>query len=275
VARRVGVIIAAAVAWATADAGVHRLPHRRKVASLLGKRWDWKTASDEAITEWAIELRRYNMVDMELNDMVVRLSLVLPIDPTTGEARPNPDQSEVEHMRKKANKIQSELDGAASSQHVADETFADMEGDTQFTLKDKQKLSDEHSKELLKFQDLARSGHEALHQALAILKLFDKAALAPAQAQTSDFPGRAPAARQAAGTHPKVNATVGIGNTNLVSAFATRAAASPIVQMYNHFKEASDAFSAKRGQFVRETRESKAQLLAVRSRLSKVELHED
>lgn len=277
VARRVCILIAAA-ALSHAQAAESRMntdafppAHRRKVASLLRKKkWDWKTASDETLTEWAIELRRYNMVDMQLNDMVVGLSLVLPVDPTTGEARPNPDQGEVEHMRKKAGKIQSQLDGAAYDQKVADETFGNMEGDSELNAKQKQTLFDEHTKEVHKSQDLAGSGHEALRQALAILKLFDKATPTTAVLSTSNSTSRANVDAQ-----PKLNATAVGNGTSLADIAAARAAASPVVQMYNSFKDASDAFRAKRAEFAQEARESKSQLLAVKSRMSKVDLHDN
>lgn len=281
VARRVCIFIAAS-AFSHAQAAESKMntdafppAHRRKVASLLRKKWDWKTASDETLTEWAIELRRYNMVDMQLNDMVVGLSLVLPVDPTTGEARPNPDQGEVEHMRKKAGKIQSQLDGAAYDQKVADETFGNMEGDYELNAKQKQTLFDEHTKEVHKSQDLAGSGHEALRQALAILKLFDKATPTTAVLSTSNSTSRANASSKLVDAQPKRNATAVGNGTSLADIAAARAAASPVVQMYNGFKDASDAFRAKRAEFAQEARESKSQLLAVKSRMSKVDLHDN
>jgi len=274
--RRVCAVLALACVRVAVDAG----PSTHRKIALIRQRWDWKTASDEALTEWSIELRRYNMVDMELSDLVVRLSLILPVDPTTGEARPKVDESEVQLVREKAAKVETQLDGAAYDQHVADQTFSDMVGDSHHLSKtlsntEKQALSDQHAQELKQSQDLSGSGHEALRRALAVLALFDQAAPSPLAKSAGTNATRAADVNSTVAINGSSLPMVAINGSSLADIAAARAAASPTVHMYNCFKDAVDVYREKRGRFAQEARRSKSKLIAVKSKLSKVDLHDE
>merc|ERR1719188_2703440 len=85
------------------------------VASLLreggvrSRRWDWKSASEESLTEWSIVLRRYYMVDMELADLIRRFGEAFPAEGAKQE-KVKPD--DMAHIRAKVEKLSANLEAA-------------------------------------------------------------------------------------------------------------------------------------------------------------------
>jgi len=135
------------------------------VASLLregglrSRRWDWKSASEESLTEWSIVLRRYYMVDMELGDLMRRFGEVLP--PPEGAKQEELKPDDVARIRSKVDKLSANLEAALADQRVSDGTFGNMEVDKKLSPKQKQALFDEHKEEWHKAQELAELGRAA------------------------------------------------------------------------------------------------------------------
>mmetsp|Transcript_170482 Transcript_170482/g.546776 ORF Transcript_170482/g.546776 Transcript_170482/m.546776 type:complete len:251 (-) Transcript_170482:89-841(-) len=125
---------------------------RPKVASLVKKRWNWQSAADETKTEWAIVLRRYTEVDMELASLVFSISNLMASgdgDDATGRL-------------------------AALRRKVSDDTLQDMDKEKRLTTEQRQSLEREHTLQKQQTLELATLGQAAWHAADALLTSFSQ-----------------------------------------------------------------------------------------------------
>mmetsp|Transcript_52259 Transcript_52259/g.149751 ORF Transcript_52259/g.149751 Transcript_52259/m.149751 type:complete len:267 (-) Transcript_52259:86-886(-) len=142
--------------------------YRPKVASLLKKRWNWQSAADETKTEWAIVLRRYTEVDMELASLVFSISNLMASgdgDDATGR---------LPALRRKAGKISVHLRDAVQASKVSDDTLHDMDKEKRLTTEQRQSLEREHTLQKQQTLELATLGQAAWHAADALLTSFSQ-----------------------------------------------------------------------------------------------------
>mmetsp|Transcript_107554 Transcript_107554/g.213629 ORF Transcript_107554/g.213629 Transcript_107554/m.213629 type:complete len:240 (+) Transcript_107554:124-843(+) len=147
---------------------------KRKRASLLRKRWDYGEASTESQTEWAIVMRRYMMVDSELNDLEIHLSRALD-NPVQGSAIGGVDPFEAASLRGKVEKVSDHLLAASDDQRVNNRTFNDMVHDRKLNSTQRQALEIVHQQQVTTSNRLDAFGQAAVTDAKAVLKELNRA----------------------------------------------------------------------------------------------------
>lgn len=263
-------------------------PHHK--ASLLRKKWDWKTASGESVTEWAIVLRRFHMVDMELTDLLTMFSFDLPVNPETGMPQTVDMQADLPRMRKKVEKLSENLENAVKDQQTADDTFGNMETDRRLSASDKEALAVDHRAELRRSQELLDLGRASLSHAKSLLSCIDVPAgavpgpncVAPAAMGSQAAPASPKAGMRAVSTAnatlpnaTSLNATAAAAAAVAAKAAAevalARAKAAPELNLFAAFRANAASFSAKVQEFDHERAAASVQpkLVMVRRKLAK------
>lgn len=237
------------LAVATAPAAPTPPTAPRHVASLLRRRWNWKTASAESVTEWAIVLRRYHLVSMDLSNLLTQLIFLLPVNPVTGDAQPGMAGGGAERAHAKVEKICQNVVAGMRDQNVSDATFRTMEADKALRTSQQRALLAEHAEKQRQASGLADLGWSACLRARAILDATAKGRTSPASAPPK-------------GTEQKYHAAG--------SMLPPVAQGSDPMALYRQLSELGETLAAKLAACKRGEEASAARLLAVQRRLSKV-----
>jgi hypothetical protein len=135
------------------------------------KKWNWKEASEESKTEWAIVLKRYVLADMT----------VFELDRKLGEALAAPvasdDRNEALKMaRAKLARLQGSFEKAILDQNTSDATALDMQQQRKsnlLTVHEKRILAEEHKREQYGFFAIEASAQDVLQKANDIFQALD------------------------------------------------------------------------------------------------------
>merc|ERR1740133_53206 len=135
------------------------------------KKWNWKEASDESKTEWAIVLKRYVLADMTLYEIDRFFGEALSTTATSDEQR-----EVVERTRVKLARLQSSFEKAILDQNTSDVTAGDMQNQRKgnmLTVHEKRLLADEHKREQYGFFAMEASGQDVLEKANELFQALD------------------------------------------------------------------------------------------------------
>lgn len=233
----------------------------------LEKKWNWKEASEESKTEWAIVLKRYVLADMTLYEMDRFFGEALSATATYDEQR-----EVVEKTRVKLARLQSNFEKAVLDQNTSDVTAGDMQKQTktnQLTVHEKRLLADEHKREQYGFFAMEASGQDVLEKANELFQALDAKKAEPKKVSPSwGSIVSAPAATVTAEPTyvSMLNVTPEVAVTNATSSNTTTAlrgsskpikdAKSTVEMLYQNFQAASKTFHKDLGSF--ESSQSKA-----------------
>jgi hypothetical protein len=226
------------------------------------KKWNWKEASEESKTEWAIVLKRYTLVDLTLFELARHFGEAL----SAGQQQDAADEA-LGKARGKLTKLQSYLEKAVLDQNTSDATAGDMQIDRKtnlLTAHEKRILADEHKREQYGFFAVEASGQDVLQQASALLQQLDRKQPKPAQPSWSSIVAAPPAPKV---TYMSIfsSPNVSSNSSHLTSGNATahQSTASNATMLFQRFEEASQTFHRDLGNF--ESMQTKAitNLLAI------------
>lgn len=243
----------------------------KNTASLLRfgerQRWDFKSATEEMRTEWGIVLRRYYMVDMEMTDISLKLSELLPEE---GQGPMSIDAQDVQMLDRKVTKLATNLENARRDLEVSENTISNMEVDQQLDAQSRDALIKEHEQQQDRAESLSHLGEVALTAAKALLSRV---------AALGGGPASSPAARAPLATAmpAKVNAsqllTAKAPAAGMRSAGATPSSqgavseSAPLAPGIESFRAAAKAFQEQRAKLEEGARAASARLLAFRVHL--------
>lgn len=231
------------------------------------KKWNWKEASDESKTEWAIVLKRYVLADMTLYEIDRFFGEALDATASTDEQR-----EVVEKTRVKLSRLQSSFEKAVADQNTSDSTAGDMQKDiksNELTVHEKRLLADEHKREQYGFFAMEASGQDVLQKANELFQALDARSAEPKKVSPSW--GSIVAAPETVTVTAKpsylsmLNATTDVAGPPNATSSDTKALrgkskakdAKPTVQMlFQDFEAASKTFHTDLGNF--ESSQSKA-----------------
>jgi len=228
------------------------------------KKWNWKEASEESKTEWAIVLKRYVLIDMTLYELGRFFGEVV----STAEA--SSDRGEVlDKARVKLARLQSNLERAVLDQNTSDATAGDMQKDrkgNKLTVHQKRTLADEHKREQYGFFAIEASGQDVLEKANELFQALD---VTPVQMKKASPSWSSIVEAPATPAIPKptymsmlnatvveLNATVVEPNATLSNATALRGSKPTVAMLSQRFEAASATFHGDLGRF--ESMQSKA-----------------
>lgn len=230
------------------------------------KKWNWKEASEESKTEWAIVLKRYVLADMTVYELSRHFGEALPTGtlPTgTGPTGTGTDQREaLDVAQKKLVRLKSNLQRAVLDQNTSDATAADMQKSRKsnlLTVHEKRVLAEEHKREQYAFFAIEASSQDALEKATELLQALETLQAQPVKAQPSW------SSIVAAPATPKptymsllnvTNATQATQSQQPKKATALRGAKPTVAALYQNFEEVAKTFHGDLGTF--ESMQSKA-----------------
>lgn len=227
------------------------------------KKWNWKEASEESKTEWAIVLKRYVMASMSVFELERFFGEALPSASGLGEQHEALDKA-----RKKLARLQSNLEKAVLDQNTSDATAGDMQlnrKDNLLTVHEKRILAQEHKREQYGFFAIEASGQDVLEKATELLQALDASQAQPAKVQPSWSSIVASPSTPKPTYMSMLNETEAIvPNSTQSNTTALRGSQPPTVEMlFQKFQDASKTFHGDLGNF--ESMQSKAttNLLAV------------
>lgn len=135
------------------------------------KKWNWKEASEESKTEWAIVLKRYVLADMVVFELGRFLGEALPGATAIGDR-----QESLGKAKLKLARLQSSLEKAVLDQNTSDATAGDMQKANKnnfLTVHEKRILAEEHKREQYGFFAVEASGQDVLQKAKDILQALE------------------------------------------------------------------------------------------------------
>jgi len=223
------------------------------------KKWNWKEASEESKTEWAIVLKRYVLADMTVYELVRHFSEALPSGDSAASGVPG-DQSEALDMaQKKLARLRSSLERAVLDQNTSDATAGDMQiarKTNYLTVHEKRILAQEHKREQYGFFAIQASAQDVLSKATELMQAMQAVQAQPKKAQPSW------SSIVAAPPTPKptyvsmLNATQAAPSSAHKNATALRGAKPTIGALFAKFQEVAKTLHADLGNF--ESMQSKA-----------------
>lgn len=222
------------------------------------KKWNWKEASEESKTEWAIVLKRYTLVDLTLFELARHFGEAL----SAGQQQDSADEA-VGKARSKLTKMQSYLEKAILDQNTSDATAGDMQIDRKtnlLTAHEKRILAEEHKREQYGFFAVEASGQDVLQQASALLKELDVKQQQPPQPSWSSIVSAPPAPKVTymsilSSTNSSTNSSHTVpGNTTSHTNAQT---------LFQKFEEASQTFHRDLGSFESMQAKAVTNLLAI------------
>jgi len=141
------------------------------------KKWNWKEASEESKTEWAIVLKRYVLADMTVFELGRFFGESLPASSSSGTTEE--DQSEaLGKARTKLARLTSSLEKAVLDQNTSDITAVDMQATRKsnfLTVHEKRILAQEHKHEQEGYFAVEASGQDILEKANELMQALDAA----------------------------------------------------------------------------------------------------
>lgn len=154
------------------------------------KKWNWKEASEESKTEWAIVLKRYVMVDMTLFELARHFGQALPGKSQDGtpEASEEDRHDALGMAEKKMARLEANLARAVLDQNTSDATAADMQKARKtnlLTVHEKRILAEEHKREAQGFFAVEASGQDVLEKSKELLQALQQSDAAPKKPQPS------------------------------------------------------------------------------------------
>jgi len=222
------------------------------------KKWNWKEASEESKTEWAIVLKRYVLADLTIHELSRLFGESLPSSASQGST--DQDQHDaLELAQKKLARLRSNLERAVLDQNTSDVTAGDMQKvrkTNYLTVHEKRILDQEHKREQYGFFAIEASGQDVLQKATELLQSLEVAGAQPKKAQPSW------SSIMAAPPTPKptymsmLNVTKAVPNPARSNATALRGAKPTIGALFQKFEEVSKTFHDDLGSF--ESMQSKA-----------------
>jgi len=234
------------------------------------KKWNWKQASEESKTEWAIVLKRYVLADMTVYELSRHFGEALPstAGPTTEDQR-----DALGWADKKLARLTSNLERAVLDQNTSDATAVDMQiarKTNLLTVHEKRLLADEHKREQYGFFAIEASGQDVLQKAAELLQILQAEQAQPTKAQPS---WSSIVAAPAAPATPKttylsmLNATQAVPTSAHNNATAIRGAKPTAAALFQNFEDAAKVLHREMGNFESMRAKSIASLLAMPSML--------
>jgi len=226
------------------------------------KKWNWKEASEESKTEWAIVLKRYVLADMTVFELGRHFGEALP------SSSPEEDRHEaLDKARAKLTRLESNLEKAVLDQNTSDTTAGDMQKarkDNLLTVHEKRILAQEHKREQYGYFAIEASGQDVLEKAKELMQILDAKQAQPIKAQPSwSSIVAAPATPKPTymsmlnATEKELNATEPATNATQSNATALRGSKpSPVEALFTKFQDACQTFHTDLGNF--ESMQSKA-----------------
>lgn len=242
------------------------LIEEKKIEKKKKKKWNWKEASEESKTEWAIVLKRYVMVDMTLFELGRYL----------GEASQSANSEDEQNIaldkaRKKMTRLKANLEKAVLDQNTSDATAGDMQKNCNtnlLTVHEKRILAEEHKREQYGFFAVEASGQDVMEKATELLttlgtKQTQQKHTSPSWSSIVAAPPTPEPTYMS-----MLNLTHDVPNSTQSNATAPRqanlrGASASVGMMFQRFEQASKTFHADLGNF--EAMQSKAitNLLAI------------
>eukprot|EP00403_Amphidinium_massartii_P030284 CAMPEP_0178406316 /NCGR_PEP_ID=MMETSP0689_2-20121128/18849_1 /TAXON_ID=160604 /ORGANISM="Amphidinium massartii, Strain CS-259" /LENGTH=274 /DNA_ID=CAMNT_0020027353 /DNA_START=37 /DNA_END=861 /DNA_ORIENTATION=+ len=153
-------------------------PRRGSALGLVeeNRKWNWKEASEETKTEWAIVLKRYVLADVTLFDLQRHFESALPVRGDEQGLEWHVDTDELDMARNKLHRLDDNLKKAILDQNTSDVTALDMQSnrrDNRLSPEEKKQLRDAHKQEQLGFFAVEASGQHVLQEATALLQALD------------------------------------------------------------------------------------------------------
>lgn len=220
------------------------------------KKWNWKEASEESKTEWAIVLKRYVFADMILFELRRLFGEALPDPLTTTEAR----QEALGKARQKAARLQSSFEKAVLDQNTSDTTAGDMQKASKtnlLTAHEKRILAQDHKRERYGFFAVEASGQDVLEKTNELLQ-----ALEASQSQSTQKTSPSWSSIVAAPVTPKptylsmLNVTKVVPNSTHRNGTAMPQTKPTLGMIFKRFEDACQTFHKDLGTF--ESMQSKA-----------------
>lgn len=227
------------------------------------KKWNWKEASEESKTEWAIVLKRYVLADMTVYELSRKFGEALPS--SSGPATADQKDS-LEMAEKKLARFKSSLERAVLDQNTSDATAGDMQKARKtnlLTTHEKRILAQEHKREQYGFFAVQASAQDVLEKATELLQaLEDFAHAQPAKAQPSwssivEAPPTPKPTYLSMLNMSSPNATQAVNSRGHKNTTHNTTSAKPtITSLYDKFEEVSKILHTDLGNF--ESMQSKA-----------------
>jgi len=231
------------------------------------KKWNWKEASEESKTEWAIVLKRYVLADMTVYELSRQFGEALPN--SAGPA--TEDQQEALGLAdKKLARLRSNLERAVLDQNTSDATAVDMQTarKTNFlTVHEKRLLAEEHKREQYGFFAIEASGQDVLEKATELLQVLQAQQAQPTKAQPSWSSIVAAPATPKATYMSLLNATQAVPTSAHNNATALRRAKPTIAAFFQNFEEVAKVLHRDLGSFESMQKKAVMNLLAMPSML--------
>lgn len=218
------------------------------------KKWNWKEASEESKTEWAIVLKRYVLSDMVTFELGRHFGEALPGTSTAGDR-----QEALDMVRSKLARLESNLKKAVLDQNTSDATAGDMQKESKsnlLTMHEKRILADEHKREQYGFFAVEASSQDVLEKAKELLQALETNQTSSHKEQPSW------SSIVAAPSTPKptymsiLNVTNATQNSTGGNATSLRGSKLTVEALFAQFGEACNTFHADLGRF--ESMRSKA-----------------
>lgn len=146
-----------------------------KVEKKKKKKWNWKDASEESKTEWAIVLKRYTMVDLTLFELG---RYFFEASQSVGAAggQQAVDDDPLVKARTKFARLTSNLEKAVLDQNTSDATAGDMQKNCKtnlLTVHEKRILAEEHKREQYGYFAVEASGQDVMEKAGELLAALE------------------------------------------------------------------------------------------------------
>lgn len=222
------------------------------------KKWNWKEASEESKTEWAIVLKRYVLADMTVYELARHFGEALPsgADATTGD-----QQEALGLAEKKLARLKYSLERAVLDQNTSDVTAGDMQKARKtnlLTAHEMRVLAQEHKREQNGFFAVEASGQDVLEKASELMQAVQEASkVQPAKAQPS-WSSIVAAPEPKPTPKPTYSSMLNMTQAapNSTHKNATAAAKPTVAALFQKFEEAAKTLHGDLGNF--ESMQSKA-----------------
>lgn len=229
------------------------------------KKWNWKEASEESKTEWAIVLKRYVLADMTVYELSRHFGEALP---GTAGATIEDQHDALAWADKKLAKLKSNLERAVLDQNTSDATAVDMQTARKtnlLTVHEKRLLAEEHKREQYGFFAIEASGQDVLEKASEVLQTLQAQQAQPTKAQPSWSSIVAAPATPKPTYMSMLNATQAVAKPAHNNATAIQGAKPTAAALFQNFENAAKVLHREMGNFESMRAKSITNLLAMPS----------
>lgn len=234
------------------------------------RKWNWKSASEESKTEWAIVLKRYVMFDMTLLELEHHWDEALPsLTVGTSSEEQKVDDESLAGIQAKVAKLQDNMQKAVLNQNTSDSTAEDMQRDlatNHLTKAEKKRLREEHERERYGFFAVEASAQDVFSKASALVQEIRKRNAKPSQSWASIVPVAKPAPTAYPSLLTNVTAVQSASSKGGAGSHAnqtTSAAVDPITAMLQKYREVVKTFRTDLGNFQNMQQKASTNLLAI------------